>query len=242
MKARLNSKEEIKEAKKTLTKLANKLNKKANKLSEGMKEFTNVAVGDFSFDEKSELKSAVWHFHSYHPFSKSILEDEKSINIIKKKYPELAGIALKVHNELKPLAVEVKELEEHIESEKQRLAGTTAQQFLRSASKSKELDEQKRKDFLEFANNLNDWQEARIENGNIIVNGKNVGKEAQVGVMIGKGVRVHPMKIYIGIHKDKKTNTEKEVIYIENYTQWYRSDLVILDTIENIPQGVIARK
>jgi hypothetical protein len=207
-----------------------------------MRELTSVALEDFDFEEKSELVTAVWHFHSYHPYSESILDDEKHINIIKKKYPELADTALRVHNELKPLAIEVKELEEHIESEKARLAGTTAQQFLRSASKSKELEEENNKAFLEYASSLNDWQEAKIENGNIIVNGKNVGKEARVGVMIGRGVRVHPMRIYIGTHEDKKTKEKKEVIYIENYTQWYRSDLVILDTLENIPKGVIARK
>jgi len=238
----LYNKEDIRGAKKALTKISNKLQKKAYKFGETMRPFTEKAMRDFSFGDKSPIAKSVWHFHSYHPFAKSILEDEQYIEVVKDKYPNLAEVALKVHSELKPLALEVKELEEHIESEKQRLSGTTAQQFLRSASKSKDLTDKNKQAMIDYANTLKNWKAAFIDNGEIIVNGNKVGKEAFVGVMIGKGIRVHPMHIYIGTHTSKESGIKEEVIFIKNYTQWNRSDLVILDIMDNIPDEVIARK
>jgi hypothetical protein len=238
-----NSIDELKVAKKELTKLANKLERRASKGGRSGSTLHTLAREtdqDFPFGDKSKLSIAVWHFRSYNPFYQYILQDEISIKIIEKKYPKLAKEAQRVYESLKYLALEVKEFTEHIESERERLMGTTATQFLLRASKNDELTKKNRDAMIKYAKKLNKWKNTVISNGELIVNGVKAGKEAKVGVLIGRGIRVHIMEIYVGIEVDKKTKKESDIICARNYTQWRNSDLVVLDIVKNIPNNVIA--
>lgn len=95
-----------------------------------------------------------------------------------------------------------------------------------------EILNKKKRDFIEYAVSLEDWKQAAIKDGSIWVNGKNIGTVATVGVRIGNGVRVHPMIVRL-------VNGE---IVIENNTKWKDSALTIVDTMDDVPENVVARK
>lgn len=234
--------EEAKSAKKQLTKFVNTYIKHIYKLGEPLKEFTNEANKDFSYDDKSELKSAVWSFHSVHPFAKSIIELPQALEIIENVYPSLYIAGLKFYNEVKEEATYLIVLENHIVSELSRFKGTTAQQFLLLASKSSEISREKKEAFAKYASSLGKWKQSTIQDAVITVNGTLYNEGDVVGVMIGRGNRVHAMTLSAGRVTDKETKEVTEVIYISNHTQWRNSDLVILDYLKNIPSELMSER
>jgi hypothetical protein len=242
------SMDELKLGKKILTRLANNLNSKAYKQAQTMKDLAREANRTFSYEDeerkKSELYKAVWDCVSFHPFYKGILAFPTAIKTMKdsKQFPELVAVAESVYAELEADAVTVGNITEHIEAEQARLKGTTAQQFLLATSRSKELTDANRQAMIKYSATLDKWKATTVKEGIITVNGVEVGSEARVGIMIGRGIRVHSMTIEAGTYKDKETDEIKETIYVKNYTQWQWSDLVVLDLIENIPSEVIAER
>jgi len=233
---------EAKSAKKELTKYKNTFQAKAYKEGEKLRPLTETANRDFNYDHKDPLCSAVWSLHSLHPFAPSILKLPINIELLKTPYPALYESGLELYEVLRPEAEYLVALEAHINDEIARFKGSTAQQFLLSASKSSELTREKQEAFAKYSATLGEWKKTEIVNDKIIVNGKEYQEGDEVGVMIGRGCRVHRMAIYIGTHKDKETGEETEVIYIKNRTQWYYSDLVILDLIEDIPSELYSER
>ena len=231
------NKAELKEAKKLLTKQSNAFNQKSGKLAQRtIGELAQIASRDFRHNDTSELFSAVWALHSFHPFPKSVVCLGEKIASIKDRYPLLAEKAEELYLKLKDEAEFLVALEEHILSEKARLDKTIDIQAL--LLKMAKQNEEKRNALIEYANSLKGWRENVIENGELIVNGVNVGKEALCGIRIGQGIRIHPMIIFV--FHDEKEN--KDYIAVKNYTQWRNSVLVVFDVIEKIPANVISER
>jgi len=133
-------------------------------------------------------------------------------------------------------------LENHIITELARFKGTTAQQFLDLASRNNDLSKEKQEAFRSYTATLGKWKASTIKDGVIAVNGKVYNDGDIVGVMIGRGARVHLMTLRVGTYTDKITKELKKAIYLSNYTQWQNSDLVILDYIDNIPKELYAER
>lgn len=237
------SKDALKVGKKGLTKMVNLLYKTIQKRGSQFEDVAKEASMEFTYSElvskedteRSTLAKAVSFFHNPHPYINQLIFTEENLAIIKDTFPELYKEALSYWNDVKKDVSYVVTLTQHIQDEESRLKGTTAEQFALLASKSREITEDKQLAFARYATSLKDWKPTEIKNGKILVNGNPYKEGDLVGVMIGSGCRVHSMALSIAKREDKETGKAYEYIRISNHTQWRRSNLVILDLIDNIP-------
>lgn len=233
-----NTPDEAKQAKKEFNKYNNTLHSKSYKAGAKFDKLAWEAHKTFGYGEErdnSPVASAVWQFISFSGYCNTLCNKSQNLDLIKNDFSELYNAVLEPTLELEKEAKYLVKLEEHIISELARFKGSTAQQFLLQASKSAEISREKQDAFYAYSSSLADWEPSEIINDTIFVNGKEYIKGDIVGVMIGRGNRVHKMSLSIGIHTDKETKVETQVIYISNRTQWRNSSLVILDLIDNIP-------
>jgi hypothetical protein len=108
---------------------------------------------------------------------------------------------------------------------------------IRALSDMAKGDSEKRLALLRYSATLGKWQETQIQDNRLIVNGKKTEtSEAFCGVRIGNGIRVHGMMV--SICTDEKTG--ELFIGARNLTQWYRSNLLVIDLWENVPDDVKA--
>jgi len=78
---------------------------------------------------------------------------------------------------------------------------------------------------------FSNWVPTEIVDGNLVVNGNEVGKSTWVGTIIGKGKRIHRMQASVRVDDDGK-----EYVGIWNGTQWRNSSVLIIDLDTNIPK------
>lgn len=99
-------------------------------------------------------------------------------------------------------------------------------------------NDENQKTFNKFISSLENWKEASINQDiNLVINGVNYGKEkVMCGVMIGRGKKIHIMEV--GISFDEKLG--EYYIRVGNYTQWRKSDLIVIDVVDKIPDEVKA--
>ena len=233
----ITNKEELKQARKVFTQLSNKFSKRASKLGATTHDLAKeIHYRDFSFGDHTALSSAVWAFLSFHPFPNGVVNLPEHINIMNLAYPDLAQKGQAIYNQLKEEAEYLLSFDRLLLNERARLNKIIDIKAL--LSKMAKQNEEKRIALVNYANSIKGWKETVIENGELIVNGVNVGKEANCGIRIGQGIRIHPMVIYV--HHDDKEN--KDFIAVRNYTQWVDSDLIVFDVIEKIPADVISER
>lgn len=95
--------------------------------------------------------------------------------------------------------------------------------------KNKRIAENKEALFS-YSQTLSNWREAEVVGSSLLINGKTSGKEAIVGVRIGNGLKIHPMKMRV----------ENGEAIIDNNTKWKESQLLVVDLIENVPEDCIS--
>ena len=99
--------------------------------------------------------------------------------------------------------------------------------------KEKQIQQiKKHNDFVDYVKNINDWKPLEQKGFDFEVNKSKIEDGAILGVRIGNGIRIHPMKAKI----------ENNEIVLENNTRWKDNQLTVVDLIENIPENVIALK
>lgn len=79
---------------------------------------------------------------------------------------------------------------------------------------------------------LDTWVPTEVVDGKLSVNGNLVGESAYVGVIIGKGKRIHRMKARVCIDED----TGEKFVGVFNNTQWWGSPVIVIDLAENMPK------
>lgn len=229
----MKSKDEIKLAKKELTRLSNKCsnykNAKLYKLSKDMSEtYYSAEYGN----EDEVLRHAF--FNVTRTFPKCV-ENLKVIAESLCNYPEYQKRVMEFYTDLSPMAKEALELEAEIEKALDDLeGGNGAERAIKSLIAS-EKNEEKAKMLNKFLKTLKNWKEPTIENKIMEINGSPIDNEDFVGVIIGSGKKIHMMRASACV--DKKG---EEFIGLSNYTQWRNSWLCIVDKWENIPEEVKA--
>lgn len=247
----ITSKDTLKDFKKELTKRQNAFNKKAVQFfSKKRKELDKKTLDEVVNDEyynvltkeqigeygnSTDFGKAYFKLFSYTEYCfpnrfKNAEEFRASIELIKgtKLYP----YAKELFEELNPIAQEW--IADYNYFEKRREIITQITEIQRAINTLKSKENQDKID--SYIRSLENWKPAEIIEGNIYVNGNNVGKEAIVGMKIGTGKRVHIMKICI--RKDEET--KEDVIGVWNDTRWRQSDLAIIDIEDKIPDEVIS--
>lgn len=162
---------------------------------------------------------------------------QQALSVLEGSYPEYYTIAKAYLDEVLPYAEYIIKTSSFLLDEEARLKGSTAEQFLMSAMKNKEITEEKREAMISYLNTLRKgWKATELnDKGEIVVNGKPYKEGDVVGVMIGSGIRVHPMKLTV-IEKEG----EKFIAFV-NYTRWRRSmSYVVLDFLDAIPQELLS--
>ncbi len=139
-----------------------------------------------------------------------VITDDKQKSIISKYFNDVEILL----NELKILKAELKELQPN--------------------EVQKSLAKVDSKDFNNYIKTLKNWKEAELVDGKILVNGKEVEAGTRVAVLIGRGKKIHSMKI--NVRSDEKTN--EDVLVIGNDTRWYYSDLLVIDTLDEVPNVI----
>lgn len=244
--------DELKELKKQFTKDVNNFSKVAvNFFKKNRKEFDKKSLDDIAHDEfyneikkynnteNETLEKAYFNLFSYTRFSfpsrykeESLNEMNKNLEIIKdtKIYPYIKELV----DTLFPKAIEL--LDKDKEYERLTVYFGRRNELERALQAFK--TEENRKVFDKFIHSLEKWEEAKIDytDKTLIINGKNCGKEAICGVKIGRGNKIHIMKVEVKYDEKLK----KYCIGCFNSTQWWNSDLIIIDIAENIPDEVKA--
>ena len=90
------------------------------------------------------------------------------------------------------------------------------------------------KEFNNYIMTLKNWEEAKLVDDVIFVNGKEVKDGEQVAVLVGRGKKIHSM----GISKRYNEKTKENDIVISNGTRWFYSDLLVIDTLEKVPSEI----
>lgn len=241
---------DLKSRKKELTKDKNKFNKvAANFFFKNRKDLDGLNLDKLANNEfyeevfanihKTQLSNAYFNLFSYTAFCFPNRYDEKNLpamieNLEYIKETKLYPYVKELFDLLKPRALELLEEEKEIErlnvyfgkrNELQR-----ALQSFRNDENRKALDE--------FIFSLEKWEEPKINYSNhtLIINGKQTKSSAMCGVKIGRGNRIHIMEVRVCF--DDKEN--EYFIGVSNGTQWRRSDLSVIDIVDNIPDDVIA--
>lgn len=246
----INSPDDLRDQKKAHTKLRNKLEnrirstyRKMEVENRGMEISQNMTP---EFDEvtrnmiKTPEYEAVWRirFNNRLGSSDEISKYEQALSVLEGSYPEYHTIAKAYFDEVLPYAEYLIKASSFLLDEEARLKGSTAEQFLMNAMKDKEITEEKRKAMLSYLNVLGNkgWKETELnDKGEIVVNGKLYKEGDFVGVMIGSGIRIHPMKLTV-IEKEGE-----KFIAFKNYTRWRRSmSYVVLDFLDAIPQELLS--
>lgn len=194
---------------------------------------------DDMYNNKSDVEIAIFSFQNGNSFpyeNRFNAKTEINIGNLKESHSIIYHLLNNAYNRLKPLALEIRQLKKDYEKRREVVTQKTAIQ--RSLDKLKTNENEKMlKDYFE---SLSDWERAELIENEIFVNGKNIGKEARVGVKIGSGTRLHIMDISIIEVEDKETKEKTKVIGAFNGTRWQQSDLIIIDTIDSIPSELIS--
>lgn len=90
---------------------------------------------------------------------------------------------------------------------------------------------QKHNEFVDYIKEIGSWSPLEKNGFKFEVNKSEIKDGSVVGVRIGNGIRVHPMKAKV----------IDENIELENNTKFKDSQLTIIDLIENVPENVIAK-
>ena len=93
-------------------------------------------------------------------------------------------------------------------------------------------EDKNKKEFDKYTQGLINWQPCQIDEGKLLINGKKQkDSNVTVGVKIGNGNRIHPMKISLD------TNN----LIVSNNTKWQKSKITIVDTLDEIPSHLISK-
>jgi len=244
--------EDFKNIKKQFTKDVNSFSKDVfNFFRKKRKELDNKSIEDVAENEfyneikkyddtKNEiLEKAYFSLFSYTKFSfpnrfkeEILAENLSNLEIIKdtKIYPYITELI----NNMLPRAIEL--LNQEKENERLTIYFGRRNELERALQTFK--NEENKKVFDKYIHSLEKWEESKIDytDKTLIINGKNCGKNAICGVKIGRGNKIHIMEV--GVFFDKKL--ERYFIGCNNNTQWWNSDLIIIDLAENIPDEVKA--
>jgi len=176
-----------------------------------------------------EVKQTLPYFFTSHNDIVSKLKSIKPTNDIDR---EFINNYLQVLTAMNPFIAKVAKFKTLIEDGQKRLK--TRIEVIKGV---KSLVGKKNREINEYLVTLNEWVESKaIDTDTMIINGTTTQNKSWVGVLIGRGDRVHPMiakSVFI-----KELN--KYEIVLENYTQWQKSNLIILDTMENIPKHLFS--
>jgi len=219
------TKEELKLFKKELTQRQNKLQKASDKMFKKL-EKDLITIKNSSDNKQTDilfsiLISRLQFENRYTPLMiKNINNIENALLKVK---------LLNIWNTFYPEVLEIRKDINFYETEKERLGYITS--ITKTLNKYAETD-------LEFNKN---WEPAEIKNDTLYVNGKETKNGTVCGVKIGSGNRIHLMKVKISKRLNEKTNVEEDVITVYNGTRWYNSNLVIIDTEENIPKSILSK-
>ncbi len=247
--------ETYKENKKQLTKDLNKFsNTASNFFNKNRKELNKLSLKEMSENEfykeikkwengkditDEKLSKAYFDLFSYTKFCspKRFNENEyptmlSKLEIIKdtKLYPyvkELIEIQY-------PVAIELMQREKELQKVADYLGKRNALQKSVASFKNEENKEV----FTKFIQSLENWEETYIDlsDKKLVINGKKYDGKVNCGVKIGTGNKIHIMEISVEFNKYE----QEYYINCVNFTQWKRSGLVIIDTVDNIPDEVKA--
>ncbi|OGS70754.1 MAG: hypothetical protein A3F91_09585 [Flavobacteria bacterium RIFCSPLOWO2_12_FULL_35_11] len=223
--------EELREAKKLLTKMKNKIEKsKGQKIYALSKDMSETYYASKKQDE--HLKKAFWNLQSN---LKSILMFKELADSIESKYPQFAERIMDIYGATIEEATKAMNLQREIEEAEKLLEANQAQNAVRELIKTEKREVELKK-FNDFLHTLRTWTEPKIKNGSVYINGKKIQEDNEVGVIIGNGKKIHNMHAYI--ETDSKTG--EKFIALTNYTQWKKSRLCIIDEVKNIPPEIMA--
>ncbi len=247
--------ETYKENKKQLTKDLNKFsNTASNFFNKNRKELNKLSLKEMSENEfykeikkwengkditDEKLSKAYFDLFSYTKFCSPKRFDENKyptmlskLEIIKdtKLYPyvkELIEIQY-------PIAIELM----HREKELQKVADYLGKRNTLQKSVASFKNEENKEIFTKFIKSLENWEETYIDlsDKKLVINGKKYDGKVNCGIKIGTGNKIHIMEISVEFNKYE----QEYYINCVNFTQWKRSGLVIIDTVDNIPDEVKA--
>jgi len=233
--------EALKAGKKGFTRMGNLFTKQAKKIAKvhKLEEIYKIHSGDFPYiSTPTPLSIAYSSVGHIHPFWRSVKQLPKHLALLEKAgYMELYQAGLAFYEEIAGEVDYMERLAIHVDDEIARFKGTTAQQLMMRASKDQEVSKQKRAAFAHYAASLGSWVPAEVIDGQIWVNGSRLEhpESEMVGVMIGRGDRIHPMEAIIIMNEDGE-----KIVAVRNYTQWRRSSLIIVDRMSAIPSELVA--
>jgi hypothetical protein len=239
---------ELKILNKELTKISNAIDKKLSSKTYALFNEINKEYRECSYYEKRPNgggetiyeKPYLKEIGSLHYGSPDKIlkwnEDSEAINMLKQEYPDFAKRLMDLYNAKVGFVHNYLEVKSQVDLLKEELEGGNKAQMLFKSMIKQEQNEKKIKAFNSFINSLKDWKPSEIIDDKIVVNGKELKENELVGVIVGLGDKIHPMRAEIAIDKD----TNEKVIGLFNYTQWRKSELCIVDTMDNIPSEIIA--